>query len=48
MFKAAGLTYDDFSKVEYLAFAESVDLDLVPGASAATIEIFACGSDGDD
>jgi len=24
--KAAGLTYEDFSKVEYLAFAESVDL----------------------
>ena len=26
VFKAAGLTYEDFSKVEYLAFAESVDL----------------------
>ncbi len=26
VFKAAGLTYDDFAKVEYLAFAESVDL----------------------
>jgi TRAP transporter TAXI family solute receptor len=26
VFKAAGLTYNDFSKVEYLAFAESVDL----------------------
>lgn len=26
VFKAAGLSYDDFSKVEYLAFAESVDL----------------------
>jgi hypothetical protein len=26
VFKAAGLTYDDLAKVEYLAFAESVDL----------------------